>query len=39
MHQTGVVLLTNSGDRLANDNSLDEIGRQLLLAAAQIPLE
>ena len=37
--QTGIVLLANSGDRLTNDNSLDEMGAQILLIAAQIPME
>ncbi|WP_179228561.1 serine hydrolase domain-containing protein [Leptolyngbya ohadii] len=37
-HQTGVVLMANSGDAMAEDSSLDVIALQLIDAASQIPL-
>jgi D-alanyl-D-alanine-carboxypeptidase/D-alanyl-D-alanine-endopeptidase len=38
-HQTGVVLLSNYGDAMAGDNSLDEMGMKLLKLAAKVSWE
>lgn len=38
-HQTGVVLLSNYGDAMAGDNSLDNMGMELLKLAAKVSRE
>ncbi len=38
-NQTGVVLLSNYGDAMAGDNSLDEMGMELLKLAAKVSWE
>lgn len=38
-HQTGVVLLSNYGDALVNDSSLDEMGMDLLKLVAKVSWE
>ncbi|MBD2774680.1 serine hydrolase [Iningainema tapete] len=37
-HQTGVVILSNYGDAMANDFSVDAMAVQILKHAAKIPL-
>jgi len=38
-HQTGVVLLSNYGDAMASDDSLDQMGMELLKLAAKVSWE
>lgn len=38
-HQTGVVLLSNYGDAMTGDNSLDKMGMELLKLAAKVSWE